>query len=170
VACGEVRHAQGAFYRCRGGGRRPGDGEVKAAPLMVLHVGYRKRGRRMRQKRRGKGKGHGGSASRHGTGDRRRGAEDGDTRPACLREENEGGGRTSVREEREGWVGRPKATGSARGRREVGRGWVENRRWAKVQKEFLFESQLILEFGRTLENSTRRFRKKFDMGIFHKIF
>jgi hypothetical protein len=28
--------------------------------------------------------------------------------------------------------------------------------------------QLILEFGRTLENCTRRFRKKFDMGIFLK--
>jgi hypothetical protein len=29
---------------------------------------------------------------------------------------------------------------------------------------------LILEFGRTLKNCTRRFRKKFDMGIFPKIF
>jgi hypothetical protein len=49
-------------------------------------------------------------------------------------------------------------------------GWVENRRWAKAQKEILFEFQLILEFGRTFENCTRRFRKKFDMGIFPKIF
>jgi hypothetical protein len=29
---------------------------------------------------------------------------------------------------------------------------------------------LILEFGRTLENCTRRFRKKLDMRIFSKIF
>jgi hypothetical protein len=27
---------------------------------------------------------------------------------------------------------------------------------------------LILEFGRTLENCTRRFRRNFDMGIFLK--
>jgi hypothetical protein len=65
-----------------------------------------------------------------------------------------------------GWL----ASGTARGRGEVGHGWVENRRWAKVQKEFLFEFLLILEFGRTLENCTRRFRMKFDMGIFPKIF
>jgi hypothetical protein len=63
-----------------------------------------------------------------------------------------------------GWL----ASGSAWGRGEVGRGWVEKYRWAKVQKEFLFVFQLILEFGRTLENCTRRFRKKFDMGIFVK--
>jgi hypothetical protein len=62
------------------------------------------------------------------------------------------------------------AGGPARGRGEVCRGWVKNRRWAKVQTEFLFKFQLILEFGRTLENCTRRFRKKFDMGIFPKIF
>jgi hypothetical protein len=49
-------------------------------------------------------------------------------------------------------------------------GWAKNRRWAQAQKEILFEFQLILEFGRTLENCTRRFRKKFDMGIFPKIF
>jgi hypothetical protein len=48
--------------------------------------------------------------------------------------------------------------------------WVENQRWAQAQKEILFEFQLILEFGRTLENCTRGFRKKFDMGIFPKIF
>jgi hypothetical protein len=40
VGCGEVRRSQGTFYRCRGGGRRPGDGEVKA-----VHADYRKRGR-----------------------------------------------------------------------------------------------------------------------------
>jgi hypothetical protein len=33
-----------------------------------------------------------------------------------------------------------------------------------------FKFQFILEFGRTLENCTRRFRWKFDMGIFPKIF
>jgi hypothetical protein len=37
-------------------------------------------------------------------------------------------------------------------------------------KRIFFEFQLILEFGRTLENCTRRFRKKFVMGIFPKIF
>jgi hypothetical protein len=37
-------------------------------------------------------------------------------------------------------------------------------------KKIIFEFQLILEFGRTLENCSRRFRKKFDMGIFPKIF
>jgi hypothetical protein len=92
------------------------------------------------------------------------GVEDGGARPACPREEDEGGARTYVREER----GRP--GGPARGRGEVGRGWVKNRRWAKVQKEFLFKFQLILEFGRTLENCRRRFGKKFDKGIFPKIF
>jgi hypothetical protein len=104
-----------------------------------------------------------------------RGAEDGDARSACPREEDEGGAHTSARKRGEGRVGRPKATGSAcrwvvRGRGEVGSGWVKNQRWAKVQKQFLFEFQLILEFGRTLEIWTRRFRKKFDMGIFPKIF
>jgi hypothetical protein len=43
---GEVRHGQGAFYRCRGGGRRPGASEVKAAPLMAVHASYQKRRRR----------------------------------------------------------------------------------------------------------------------------
>jgi hypothetical protein len=70
----------------------------------------------------------------------------------------------SAREKR----GRP--GGPALGRGEVGHGWVENWRWANAQKEIPFEFQLILEFGRTLENCTRRFRKKFDMGIFPKIF
>jgi hypothetical protein len=49
-------------------------------------------------------------------------------------------------------------------------GYVKIRRWAQVQKGILFKFQLILEFGRTLENCTRRFRKKLDMGIFPKIF
>jgi hypothetical protein len=45
VGCGEVTRGWGAFYRCRGGGRLPGDGEVKAAPLMAVCVGYRMTGR-----------------------------------------------------------------------------------------------------------------------------
>jgi hypothetical protein len=40
VMSGEVRRSRGAFYRCRWGGRRLGDGEVK-----VARVGYWKRGR-----------------------------------------------------------------------------------------------------------------------------
>jgi hypothetical protein len=36
----------GCLYRCRGVGRRPGNGEVRVAPLMAVRVGYRKRGRR----------------------------------------------------------------------------------------------------------------------------
>jgi hypothetical protein len=38
VACGEVRCGLGAFYRCQGGGRLSGDGEVKAVPLMVVRT------------------------------------------------------------------------------------------------------------------------------------
>jgi hypothetical protein len=41
------------------------------------------------------------------------GAEDGDARSACPREEDEGGAHTSARKRGEGRVGRPKATGSA---------------------------------------------------------
>jgi hypothetical protein len=37
------------------------------------------------------------------------------------------------------------AGGPAWGRGEVGRDWVKNWKWAKVQKEILFEFQLILE-------------------------
>jgi hypothetical protein len=37
-------------------------------------------------------------------------------------------------------------------------------------REILFEFQLILKFGRTLKNCTRRFRRDFDMRIFSKIF
>jgi hypothetical protein len=40
VGCGEVRHGQDTFYRCQGGAKRPGDGEVKAAPLMAVRVSY----------------------------------------------------------------------------------------------------------------------------------
>jgi hypothetical protein len=45
VGCGGVRRGWGAFYRCQGGGRQPGDGEVKTVPLMAVCSGYRKRGR-----------------------------------------------------------------------------------------------------------------------------
>jgi hypothetical protein len=45
VGCGDARRGWSAFYRCRGGGSQPGDGEVKVAPLMAVHTGYRKRGR-----------------------------------------------------------------------------------------------------------------------------
>jgi hypothetical protein len=42
--------------------------------------------------------------------------------------------------------------------------------WARVQMRFkyemIFEFQGILEFGKTLRNSTRRFRTNLDMGIF----
>jgi hypothetical protein len=62
------------------------------------------------------------------------------------------------------------AGGPVLGRGEAGHGWVKNRRWAKAQKEIPFEFQLILEFGRTFENCTRRFRKIFDMVGFPKIF
>jgi hypothetical protein len=51
------------------------------------------------------------------------------------------------------------------GERGVGR--IRSR--ARIQKEIIFEFQLILEFGRTLENCTRRFRRNFDMEIFPKI-
>jgi hypothetical protein len=68
---------------------------------------------------------------------RGQGTEDGGARPACPREEDEGGVCTSAREER-GRPGGPAgrwASGPARGRGELGRGWVENQRWAKVQKK-----------------------------------
>jgi hypothetical protein len=73
------------------------------------------------------------------------------------------------------WAGRSSlgqlVGGPALGRGELGHDWAENRRWAKVQKEILFEFQLIfLEFGRTLENCKRRFRWNFDMVILSKIF
>jgi hypothetical protein len=83
------------------------------------------------------------------------------------RPSGEGGRRLGLGERR--W---PKRGGGGSGPTEgqgLG-GWAENRRWAQAQKEILFEFQLIFEFGKTLENCTRRFRKKFDMGIFPKIF
>jgi hypothetical protein len=92
----------------------------------------------------------------------------------------------SVREGGAGGLGRPKAEaqwwvaaaaqwegkgewagwGGRRGGLWLGR--IQSR--ARVQKEILFEFQLILEFGRTLKNCTRRFRRNFDMWIFSKIF
>jgi hypothetical protein len=39
----------------------------------------------------------------------------------------------------------------AHGRGEVGRSWVKNQKWAKVQKEILFEFQLILEIRQKFE-------------------
>jgi hypothetical protein len=55
--------------------------------------------------------------------------------------------------------------------------WKERRAAARPNlesgqnsKEILFEFQLILEFGRTLEICVNGFRKKFDMRIFPIIF
>jgi hypothetical protein len=70
----------------------------------------------------------------------------------------------------DGCVGRL-AGGLVLGSGEVGHDCTQSWRWAKVQKEIIFEFQLIfLEFGRTLENCTRKFRWNFDMGILPKIF
>jgi hypothetical protein len=46
VGCGEVRHDRAPFIGAEGGGRRPSDGDVKAAQLMVFCASYQKRGRR----------------------------------------------------------------------------------------------------------------------------
>jgi hypothetical protein len=87
-----------------------------------------------------------------------------------------------VREGGVGWLDRPRAEPhwqavsmaqwegkgewAGRGGRRCGPrlGRIQSR--ARIQKEILFEFQLNLEFGRTLENCTRRFRRNFDMGIF----
>jgi hypothetical protein len=87
---------------------------------------------------------------------------------------------------RVGWLGRPKVEAqwrvvavaqwegkgewADRGRRRGGPRVGRIRSWARIQKEILFEFQLILEFDRTLKNCTRRFRRNFDMEIFSKIF
>jgi hypothetical protein len=85
-----------------------------------------------------------------------------------------------------GWLGRPKAeaqgrfsgggpkggkgelagSGGRRGGPQLGR--IRSR--ARIQKKFFSNFNLFLEFGRTLKICTRRFRKKFDMRIFPKIF
>jgi hypothetical protein len=70
--------------------------------------------------------------------------------------------RPRAREGKGEWAGR----GGWRGEPRLGRIWIR----ARIQKEILFEFQLILEFGRTLKNCTRKFRRKFDMMIFPKIF
>jgi hypothetical protein len=107
VGCGEIRCGRGAFYRCRGGGRRPGVGEVKAAPLMAVCAGYRKRGEAEVANKGGvREEGAAGRllamAWEMGGGPVRRGwgAEDGGARPACRREEDKG---------EAGWLGRRKA-------------------------------------------------------------
>jgi hypothetical protein len=81
---------------------------------------------------------------------------------------------------RAGWLGWQKAEAQLRlavvaqkeGRGEWGGrgGRRGGSRLGQNSKEILFEFQLILEFGRTLENCTRRFRRNLDMGIFPKIF
>jgi hypothetical protein len=136
---------------CRGGGRQSDDGGEWPVAL-ERHDGGR--GGRFGRESAGSDEGVG-SSGRFGSG-RGRGA-----RVAKRR------GLVVVRwrwpKWREGRVGRP--------------GWKE--RWAAARlnpepsqnsKEILFEFQLILEFGRTLEICTRRFRKKFDMRIFPKVF
>jgi hypothetical protein len=90
----------------------------------------------------------------------------------------------SAREGGAGWLGQPKAEAQWRvvavtqwkGKREwagrVGRRggpWLGRMRsWGRIQNEILFEFQLILEFGRTMENYTRRFRRNFTWGFFLK--
>jgi hypothetical protein len=70
--------------------------------------------------------------------------------------------RPRPREGKGEWAGR----GGRRGGPRLGR--IQSR--ARIQKEILFKFQLILEFGRILKNCTGRFRRKFYMGIFPKIF
>jgi hypothetical protein len=45
-------------------------------------------------------------------------------------------------------------------------GWVRPRR--EIKWKFNFEFQMNLDFGRTLRNFTRRFRRNLDMRIFSK--
>jgi hypothetical protein len=138
VGCGEMRRDRGVFYRCRGGGRRPGDGEVKAAPLMAVCAGYG--GVANKGGVRGEGaagrllamaRETGGSPVRHGQG-----AEDGGARSACPREEDEGRARTLAREERGRPGGRPKTTGPARRRGEGGAAGLKTRNGPKFKKKF----------------------------------
>jgi hypothetical protein len=75
---------------------------------------------------------------------------------------------------RGGWRRRPNGRGKGSGtvgvEGEVGRGWAESIARPEFKKKIPFEFQLILEFDRTLENCTRRFRRNFDIEIFPKIF
>jgi hypothetical protein len=59
----------------------------------------------------------------------------------------------------------------------VGEEWVGSVDWAgwagpqgEIKWEFDVEFQLNLDFGMTFRNSTRRFRRNFDMKIFPKFF
>jgi hypothetical protein len=101
-------------------------------------------------------------------------------------EDDWAGARMSTREGGAGWLGQPKVEaqcwlaavaqwegtgewagrGGRRGGPRLGRIWSR----ARIQKEIPFEFQLILEFGRTLENCTRRFRRNLDVGILPRIF
>jgi hypothetical protein len=119
------------FYRVGGGAGRPGVGGEQAAAV-VRHNGMKapiSEGNRPGWwwgviRRRCSGRyGSGGST---GGGVRQRGRE-GKARWASRRPL--------------GWL----PGGPPRGSGEVGRGWVKNQKWAKVQKEILFEFQLILE-------------------------
>jgi hypothetical protein len=40
----------------------------------------------------------------------------------------------------------------------------------KFRRDFIFEIQMNLDFGKTLRISTRRFRRNLGMGIFPKFF
>jgi hypothetical protein len=52
-------------------------------------------------------------------------------------------------------------------RSELGRlGWI----LGEIQMEMIFKFQMDLEFGMTLMNLERRFRRNFDMRIFAKFF
>jgi hypothetical protein len=106
-----------------------------------------------------------------------RDTEDGGARPACPREQDEGGA---------GWLGWPKVEaqwrfggggpkggkgdwlgwGGRRGGPRLGR--IQSR--VRIQKIFFSNFNLFLEFGRTLEICIRRFRRDFDTMIFSKIF
>jgi hypothetical protein len=71
---------------------------------------------------------------------------------------------------RDGWAKR--GCGDLRG--EVGQHGASWAGWAGPRREFKWkfdsEIQMNLEFGRTLRNFTRRFRRNLDMRIFPKFF
>jgi hypothetical protein len=56
----------------------------------------------------------------------------------------------------------------------VGSGWPTWGSWARSQEEIemelIFEFQMILQFGKTLRNFMRRFRRNLDMRILTKFF
>jgi hypothetical protein len=112
----------------------------------------------------------GGGPVRHG-----RGTEHGGARPACLREEDEGG---------TGWLGRPKAEAQWRfggggpnggkgewagrgGRRDGPRlGRIRSR--ARIQKKFFLNFNLFLEFGRILKFAQGDLEEILTRGFFLK--